>query len=61
MFILREPAMLTNEMKRKVFMKLRNENYLASLRLEGLPRPVATVKKDEAPPKPGKPLIKDGR
>lgn len=53
--------MLTNETKRKVFMKLRNENYLASLRLEGLPRPAATVKNGEAPTKPGKPLIKDGR
>jgi hypothetical protein len=28
--------MLTNEMKRQVFMKLRAENYRASLRLEGL-------------------------
>jgi hypothetical protein len=28
--------MLTNEMKRKVFMKLRAENYRASLRLEGM-------------------------
>lgn len=34
--------MLTNEMKRKVFMKLRAENYRASLRLEGLtPRPTS--------------------
>ena len=28
--------MLTNETKRKIFMKLRTENYVASLRLEGL-------------------------
>jgi hypothetical protein len=28
--------MLTNEMKRKVFLKLRAENYRASLRLEGI-------------------------
>ncbi|NHZ60943.1 YhfG family protein [Massilia genomosp. 1] len=28
--------MLTNEMKRQVFLKLRSENYRASLRLEGL-------------------------
>jgi hypothetical protein len=28
--------MLTNEMKRQIFMKLRAENYRASLRLEGL-------------------------
>ncbi len=28
--------MLTNEMKRQVFLKLRAENYRASLRLEGL-------------------------
>lgn len=35
-------AMLTNETKRKVFLKLRAENYRASLRLEGLiQRPVA--------------------
>lgn len=38
-------AMLTNEMKRKVFMKLRTENYRASLRLEGLtPRPASAGK-----------------
>ena len=37
--------MLTNEMKRQVFLKLRTENYLASLRLEGLvPRTVGTNK-----------------
>lgn len=37
--------MLTNEMKRKVFMKLRTENYRASLRLEGLvQRPAAAGK-----------------
>jgi predicted DNA-binding transcriptional regulator len=28
--------MLTNETKRQIFMKLRTENYVASLRLEGL-------------------------
>ena len=28
--------MLTKEMKRQVFMKLRTENYRASLRLEGM-------------------------
>jgi len=28
--------MLTNEMKRQVFLRLRTENYRASLRLEGL-------------------------
>lgn len=39
------PVMLTNEMKRQAFMKLRTENYRASLRLEGLaPRPVGTNK-----------------
>ncbi|HEX8614642.1 MAG TPA: YhfG family protein [Telluria sp.] len=33
--------MLTNETKRRIFLKLRSENYRASLRLEGLvPRPV---------------------
>ena len=37
--------MLTNEMKRKIFMKLRAENYRASLRLEGLvQRPVVAGK-----------------
>jgi hypothetical protein len=37
--------MLTNEMKRQVFLKLRTENYRASLRLEGLaPRPVGAGK-----------------
>ena len=37
--------MLTNEMKRKVFLKLRSENYRASLRLEGLvQRPVGANK-----------------
>lgn len=37
--------MLTNEMKRKVFMKLRAENYRASLRLEGMtPRPTSAGK-----------------
>lgn len=37
--------MLTNEMKRKVFLKLRTENYRASLRLEGLtPRPAVASK-----------------
>ena len=53
--------MLTNEMKRKVFMKLRDENYLASLRLEGLPRRSTFVEKDVADPKLGKPLVKNGR
>lgn len=28
--------MLSSEMKRKIFMELRTENYLASLRLEGM-------------------------
>lgn len=37
--------MLTNEMKRKIFLKLRSENYRASLRLEGLvQRPKAADK-----------------
>ena len=36
--------MLTNEMKRQVFLKLRAENYRASLRLEGLVRREATGK-----------------
>ena len=44
-FIVREVAMLTNEMKRKVFLRLRAENYRASLRLEGLvQRPTAAGK-----------------
>ena len=37
--------MLTNEMKRKVFMKLRSENYRASLRLEGLVQRTAGTNK----------------
>lgn len=37
-----EHAMLTKEMKLQAFLKLRTENYRASLRLEGLsPRQVA--------------------
>ncbi|MBY0243633.1 MAG: YhfG family protein [Burkholderiaceae bacterium] len=37
--------MLTNEMKRQAFLKLRTENYRASLRLEGLtPRPATANK-----------------
>lgn len=37
--------MLTKEMKLQAFMKLRTENYRASLRLEGLtPRPASTHK-----------------
>jgi hypothetical protein len=37
--------MLTNEMKRQIFMKLRAENYRASMRLEGLvPRPATSGK-----------------
>lgn len=37
--------MLTNEAKRQAFLKLRTENYRASLRLEGLtPRPVTANK-----------------
>ncbi|WP_150118619.1 YhfG family protein [Collimonas fungivorans] len=37
--------MLTNEVKRQVFLKLRSENYRASLRLEGLvQRPVGVNK-----------------
>lgn len=38
--------MLTNEMKRQVFLKFRSENYRASLRLEGL------VQRTVAPNKP---------
>lgn len=37
--------MLTNEMKREVFLKLRAENYRASLRLEGLVPPPAGASK----------------
>jgi hypothetical protein len=36
--------MLTNEMKRQVFLRLRAENYRASLRLEGLVPPPAGAK-----------------
>ena len=37
--------MLTNEMKRQIFMKLRAENYRASLRLEGMVQPPAVAAK----------------
>lgn len=41
----KDVAMLTKEMKLQAFMKLRTENYRASLRLEGLtPRPAAANK-----------------
>lgn len=44
-------GMLTNEMKRKVFLKLRAENYQASLRLEGMiRRPLAVGKPVVEPP-----------
>ncbi|WP_374762154.1 YhfG family protein [Massilia scottii] len=43
--------MLTNEKKRQVFLKLRTENYRASLRLEGLvQRPVSAAKPVVEPP-----------
>lgn len=49
-FIMWGITMLTTEMKRQVFLKLRTENYRASLRLEGLePRPVNTNKPTEKP------------
>ncbi|MDB5906601.1 MAG: hypothetical protein JWP34_715 [Massilia sp.] len=42
--------MLTNEMKCKVFLKLRTQNYRASLRLEGLvQRPAVANKAAIAP------------
>lgn len=57
-------AMLTNEMKRQAFMKLRTENYRASLRLEGLtPRPGLRRVVDQRakfPPKWPAPLKLDG-
>jgi hypothetical protein len=41
--------MLTNELKREVFLKLRSENYRASLRLEGLvQRPLGATKPADA-------------
>lgn len=44
-------AMLTNEMKREAFLKLRTENFRASLRLEGLsPQPVSAKKPSKAKP-----------
>lgn len=42
---LQEIGMLTTEMKRQVFLKLRTENYRASLRLEGLAPRVPTANK----------------
>ncbi len=43
--------MLTNEMKRQVFLKLRAENYRASLRLEGLVRREDGTKQTAVPAK----------
>jgi len=55
----KEIAMLTKEMKLQAFMKLRTENYRASLRLEGLtPRPVVASK---PAPTPSAPKIKHAR
>lgn len=42
--------MLTNEMKRKVFLNLRTENYRASLRLEGLVQRPAGANKTAVEP-----------
>ena len=42
--------MLTNEMKRQVFLKLRNENYRASLRLEGLVQRTVGARKPNVEP-----------
>jgi len=48
--IMKEYAMLTTEMKRQAFLKLRTENYRASLRLEGLePRTASTTKSTTKP------------
>lgn len=49
--------MLTNEMKRQAFLKLRTENYRASLRLEGLSPQPAPAKK----PSRAKPTVKSSR
>lgn len=49
-FIMWSITMLTTEMKRQAFLKLRTENYRASLRLEGLePLPVKTNKSTAKP------------
>lgn len=51
--------MTTNEMKRQAFLKLRTENYRASMRLEGLtPRPAVAK---QAASKIGAPKTKNGR
>lgn len=42
--------MLTNEMKRQVFLKLRSENYQASLRLEGLVQRTVSANKPAVEP-----------
>ncbi len=42
--------MLTNEMKRQVFLKFRSENYRASLRLEGLVQRTVDLNKPAAEP-----------
>lgn len=45
-----ELAMLTNEIKRKIFMKSRSENYRDSLRLEGLAVRSQDVRQPELAP-----------
>lgn len=56
--------MLTKEMKRQVFMKLRTENYRASLRLEGMMADPAVAIEPVAPAgtvTAATPKIKHGR
>ena len=43
-------VMLTNEMKRQVFLKYRSENYRASLRLEGLVKRTVDLNKPAVEP-----------
>lgn len=53
--------MLTNEMKRQIFLKLRSENYRASLRLEGLVQQAKAADKPAAVFNMPSPKTKNGR
>lgn len=53
--------MLTNEMKRQIFLKLRSENYRASLRLEGLVQRTADAVKPSVEPTATASKTKHGR
>jgi hypothetical protein len=53
--------MLSIEQKRQIFIKLRNENYKASLRLEGLLPPDVPVSQKKITPTLAELIAKHGR